>query len=219
VSPLLSLSSSSRFVAGAVIEIDLKSTGGGTDFSFMRAWAPRATSKAEVEEKPVLDLRGDGSIHSRGTGSFALGLHVASTAQLTGGFSLGRSVISAGDLINIPRNVSYVIISDDGNEDGKNILSFQAHDAFKLEATGNEYASESSEHLFREKHNIGGTNGPVEGQVLLVSNRDGSPTGGEAEIPPGSTVMFVFDGRRFVDVEALHAPIRVSFMNNFYVYH
>lgn len=44
------------------------------------------------------------------------------------------------------------------------------------------------------------------GQVLIVSNLDADATAGPS-IPPGSTVLFVYDTNRWVDVQSLHSPM------------
>ena len=36
------------------------------------------------------------------------------------------------------------------------------------------------------------------GQVLIISNRDTETTSGFADIPYGSTVMFIYDGQRYI---------------------
>lgn len=46
------------------------------------------------------------------------------------------------------------------------------------------------------------------GQILIISNFDTEVTSGAASIPSGSTVLLVFDGEDWVDVEALRAPVQ-----------
>ena len=36
------------------------------------------------------------------------------------------------------------------------------------------------------------------GQILIISNRDTESTSGFADIPYGSTVMFIYDGQRYI---------------------
>ncbi len=48
----------------------------------------------------------------------------------------------------------------------------------------------------------------TEGSVLVVTNSDAHPTSGVAVIPSGSTVLLVHNGLKWLDVHALHAPIR-----------
>lgn len=45
------------------------------------------------------------------------------------------------------------------------------------------------------------------GRLIIVTNSDADATSGEAVIPPGTTVLFLSDGNRFVSIDALRAPM------------
>ena len=46
------------------------------------------------------------------------------------------------------------------------------------------------------------------GRVLVITNSDESPTIGDAEIPPKTSVLFVYDGKRFASIDSLRAPMQ-----------
>ncbi len=47
------------------------------------------------------------------------------------------------------------------------------------------------------------------GRLIVVTNEDDLATVGELEIPPHTTVLYIFDGYSWVDIEALNAPMKV----------
>jgi hypothetical protein len=56
--------------------------------------------------------------------------------------------------------------------------------------------------------NVGAALAP--GRVLVVCNRDSRTTTGAAAVPPGSTVLLVFDGAQWISIDALTAPTQVN---------
>lgn len=49
---------------------------------------------------------------------------------------------------------------------------------------------------------------PAVGTIVIVSNTDADFTSGAAAIPPGSTILFIYDGNAWTAVDALRAPMR-----------
>lgn len=132
---------------------------------------------------PVFEVQGDGSVSSAGGAVFSggKGLSVTNRAALHGGLSLAKLVVKAGSIIELKAEGScFVLVEDDGRK-MKNVLTLGG----------------------REQ-------GYVEGQVLVISNADEQPVHGTFEIPSGSTVMLLFQGEKWVDLQALRAPMNVS---------
>lgn len=134
----------------------------------------------------VLSVLGDGAISTDG-GIKLKGpgnLHVLSKSILQGAVSLPRNRVSAGSHIYIKATEStYFFIEDDGLR-SSNELVISGHD-----------------------------DGVVDGQLLMISNFDEQQTRGAWEIPSHSTVLLIFSGDKWVDVQALKAPMTVRFCN------
>lgn len=134
-------------------------------------------------------VSGDGSIHSSGYmnlfGDNLLGITVKTgLSSFGGGLSLNKHIVSANEEILIPSAASYVVISND-NITKVNKLVFESISDLSIDALA----------LFV-------------GRIVIISNLDDQDTTGAANIPAQSTVMFVYDGHEYVDIQALKSPIQ-----------
>mmetsp|Transcript_5086 Transcript_5086/g.7776 ORF Transcript_5086/g.7776 Transcript_5086/m.7776 type:complete len:1957 (-) Transcript_5086:199-6069(-) len=137
---------------------------------------------AKVNDKGVFSVGGDGSLKTAGSITTASGLEVNEHARMKGGVSVAKLLLSAGDSISIPFDASFVDIQDDKSEKA-NIATLPTR-----------------------------PDGAFEGQIIIIHNSDNSVVrattgGGELHIPVDCTVMLVYDGSRWVDVQALAAPL------------
>lgn len=185
--PHASTSSSSSSLAGANGVSSEEGGGSGAVFNFLEA-------TVEGDPIPRMAIDGDGKV-------FAAELHSASGVVAKGGLAVGGrvaltapgtrpAIVSAGAGITIdPCSAltpsSYVRIASDGAA-SLNRLRLPVGLASAGGSSGSGYTSSSS------SGGGGGQCSPNEGQLLMVYNGDEEPTTGDAEVPPGKAVLFVF---------------------------
>lgn len=130
----------------------------------------------------MIDFYGDGTLVSAGGGRFkgAGGLHVDHKSLLEGGVAVSKSKVSAGVTIPIKSFGATLVVIEDDGSKMKNELILPSGDDV------------------------------ADGQILIICNLDGEPTSGLLEIPSQSTVMLIFEGARWLDVQALRAPMNVG---------
>ena len=223
-STLLSLASDSPLYSGQFIDLTVplslppgspttsKTPLDGTQFSFFVArrgnggsGGGRGTEKHGEKggdkgegngggDDVVYRIGADGSVYSRSGIQVAgdMGLSVSGPSSLQGGLSLAQVKIKAGATIAINAGgmSAFVTIVDDG-----------------VEAKNELVVGSGSEGQNGGGGGGGGGGGVREGQVLIIANKDAQPTSGIVRIPSGSCVMILFDGVKWVDLQALHAPV------------
>ena len=189
-SPYISIDSQASYLSNSMMHISAQKAQ-NAEFAYFSAGG--------TMEAPIYSVQGDGSIVTQG-GAYIngeQGLSVQMHSYLSGGISISRIYLPAGKDINIPMNASYIVITDDNDDKSINSIHF---------------ASQSSHaHQYTQVPS---------GHIMIVSNFDAQDTSGDVEIPANSTVMFVFNGEKYVDVQALHAPIHVSLdcFSHIYIY-
>jgi hypothetical protein len=148
-------------------------------------------SASTADGRAILEIAGDGSILSSGGATFSgpKGLTVANMSTLSGGLTLSQTVLAAGPVIEVVMGSSAFVTIIDDEKKSRNELRLP------LKAQG-----------------------AKAGQMLVISNADEHPTRGAFEIPSNSTVLLVFDGSQWVDVQALHAPITVKLIKHRHVW-
>lgn len=153
------------------------------DHSILRVQST-SPSKDKSQASSLLSIKGDGSIHTQGQIVIEKDLSVDGMARMNG-LSIHPKTVSAGTKIHIeiPSNVSYLIISP-RNEDNKQIT----------EIVVDINSPDVSKHI---------------GHVLIISNKDQEDVIGDVKIPRSTLAMFVFDGVKYFDIQALKAPIQV----------
>jgi hypothetical protein len=126
----------------------------------------------------------------------AKGLEVHGSTVLKGKVSFQRAVLQAKATtasvlrVTVPLTATYAVVSAvtrAGAEDAKNGAVEVRFDTAGADTVA-----------------------PTAGRVLLLTNLDELTTTGDAAVPPQSTVMMLFDGQRWVSVDALKAPMHVS---------
>jgi hypothetical protein len=141
----------------------------------------------------LIDIHSDGNVITLGDMNIKGkdGLSVTSHTAFLGGISLHQSTVIASTIesINIPSSSSYVVIKDDG-------VSYDKNDDNIIQ---NKVAMSSR------------FDGATVGQIVIISNKDKQDTTGDVSVPSGSTLLFIFDGTNWVDMEALKAPIIQNF--------
>jgi hypothetical protein len=130
----------------------------------------------------VMEIDGEGTVHSAGGADFrgSQGVTVRQIANLHGGLSLSQTTVEAGATITVASTASAFVTILDDNKKSRNDLVLPTTDT-----------------------------GAKLGQLLLIYNADEHQTRGALEIPSQSTVLLIFDGQRWNDVHALHAPVTV----------
>lgn len=128
----------------------------------------------------VAEIHGDGSISSKGGATFTgpSGLTVSRHSSLNGGVSVSVLRLKADKVIGVPVSASFVIIEDDGSVQDNDLVLGTSEE------------------------------GVSEGQLLILTNSDANPTTGDASLPSGVTLLLVFDGMKWIPIEALNAPIQ-----------
>ena len=176
------------------------------------------------DDKMIFTISGDGTINSLG-GSHVYGmkgLHVEHHSSLKGGLSLSQLKLKAGKKIEIPIQdiIKYVYQPElhqfqmkkrDGMKDMKPIIDTVSSQyvitSYILIEDDNMKNSLNEIILSSQEENGGVILSP--GQLLIVTNKDREPTSGIARIPSNATVLLVYDGYQWVDIQALKAPIEV----------
>jgi hypothetical protein len=150
-----------------------------------------ASADGHGESQSVFRIRGSGQIESSAGALFkgATGLEVQGPTALKGKINLQRATITPTAttegrwVAKVPTTATYAVI------------------ARVTRGTGDIGAVEV---LFDRE------GGNAAGRVVLLSNADEQTTSGDAAVPPHSTVLMLYDGRNWVSVDALKAPMHVS---------
>ena len=135
--------------------------------------------EAVVANATVLSLSAQGDLHTRGSISAAGHLSTNGTLSIAGGAILQPARISAGPVVDLsaaPPGVHFSIADDGVLAENRLVLPAGA-----------------------------GRLGPREGQLLLLHNGDAQATTGAASVPPGYTVLFVYDGAAWRDLRVLQS--------------
>lgn len=173
--------------AGNIIE--LKNNFGNTDIN----GAVSHILTAKNGNDYLIDIHSDGNVITLGDMNIKgnAGLSVNSHTAFSGGLSLHQSTVIASTIesIFIPSSSSYVVIKDDG-------VNFDKND----------------HNIIQNKVSMSTRyNGAIVGQIVIITNLDRQDITGDISLPSGSTLLFIFDGTRWVDIEALKAPIIQNF--------
>jgi hypothetical protein len=205
-SSLLALDSKADNFAGSVIELSTETHAAAAqaaEFSFVSA-------KSKGEQ--VFRVSGEGTVHSSGGAHFlgGHGLHVESHSSLAGGVSFSRAQVKAGAQVSVPTHTAFVQVLDDG-EEKDNIL--QIGDKISMAAVAAAAATEVDGGSTKSSSSW------RPGQVLIISNLDQQPLQyleRELEVPPGATVMLLFDGANWSALDALNSAAKeLSDINEF----
>jgi hypothetical protein len=153
-----------------------------------------ASADGHGEAQSVFRIRGSGQIESSAGALFkgATGLEVQGPTALKGKVNLQRATITPAASVEgrwvakIPITATYAVIAPVTRSTG---------DAGAVEVV-----------FDREGADLGN----AAGRVVLLSNADEQTTSGDAAVPPHSTVLMLYDGRNWVSVDALKAPMHVS---------
>lgn len=177
----------SRRYVGSVLELSAEPQENGLGkFSY---------ASFKQGEQTVFDVNSEGAIEAQSAAILgARGLSVKGPSRLLGGVQLQRTSVkptlkAAADsqwVASIPAEATYVVVE----------AAVSAQDTFQVEL------------VFETR--MEGTL-PPEGRLVVVTNRGARTTKGVAAIPSQSTVILVFNGQQWVDIEALKAPMHVSF--------
>jgi hypothetical protein len=153
-----------------------------------------ASADGHGEPQSVFRIRGSGQIESTAGALFkgATGLEVQGPTALKGKINLQRATITPTAstegrwVAKVPTTATYAVIAPVTRSTG---------DAGSVEVI-----------FDREGADLSNT----AGRVVLLCNADEQTTGGDAAVPPHSTVLMLYDGRSWVSVDALKAPMHVS---------
>ena len=164
----------------------------------------------QSDSELIFQIDESGNIQSAGGAIFSgiSGLKVIGGTVLQGGLALKREVITpvlaltneAGNKEEysaiVPSETTYAVIAN-LNPTAKH-LNLQL-----LTSTDTTTSSRSNS----DDINIG--------RLVIISNQCDLVTSGDAAIPPKSTVMLLYDGRAWINIEALKAPMQVLFLYMF----
>lgn len=236
VDPTALLSAASSTVAAtsaaaAVVSIDGSSSSkargrknegeGGGLFSFAKFHVGDVTLT-----KPVFEVTASGSIESVAGAKLGADLYVQGSTALKGDLSLLRTTIqpilqppslsdegSKNHHYNnyravIPSTASYVVIASfrDTLSTITTTTALKGDTRVEVIFSSNDDDSEENGYDSNNQGNI------ASGRVVIITNmNDDITTYGAVSIPPRSTVLLVFDGTHWVDIEALKAPMHVRF--------
>lgn len=140
--------------------------------------------------KSVVSVNSHGDITTSGGAKLtgAAGLFVAGPTTLQGSMAVNLEIMAAA--LNKDTNKYEVIIPATSN----------------YVTIGERASSSNSDGIvikFSEEVAI-----PI-GRIVILTNSDAVDTAGAVEIPPKATIIVVYNGKQWVDVEALKAPIKV----------
>jgi hypothetical protein len=153
-----------------------------------------ASADGHSESQSVFRIRGSGQIESSAGALFkgAAGLEVQGPTALKGKVNLHRATITPTASVEgrwvakVPTTATYAVIAP------------------VTRGTGDTGAVE----IVFDREGADLSN--AAGRVVLLSNADEQTTTGGAAVPPHSTVLMLYDGRNWVSVDALKAPMHVS---------
>lgn len=188
--PLLSAQVTNKFYTGDVLALaipaDANSSADGLSFLHF-----------SEGDRSILRVRGSGMMESASGAVFrgSEGLEVHGSTLLKGKVRLHRAALlpkrsAEGESfeVAVPAGATYVVISPAPRSVGE----VGAVDV-TFDRAGAEFDPVAT----------------AAGRVVLLTNLDERTTSGEAAVPPQSTVMMLFDGSRWVSVDALKAPMHV----------
>lgn len=206
--------------------------------SFQRASSSDVSggnSTAAASATALFEVKGSGDMDSAGGAVFrgSQGLEVHGSSTLRGRVSLHKvvlvpEVVSAvsdttatsvgmdGDAVGgdgsqqsstlrvtVPTTVTYAVIAP---ADRSSLQGATTPSASSSTVSGSADGKRGVEVVFAAPE---GFPSAAAGRVVLVCNLDELTTSGDCEVPPQSTVMMLFDGQRWVSVDALKAPMHV----------
>ena len=122
------------------------------------------------------DVKSDGMLYSNSGAIFRgeNGIKINHHSLLEGGASFNKVILDAKDVVYIPSNTSYVVISDD------------------------EHNFIESKIIFPKKGS-----GINVGQLLILTNNAVSRLVGDVTIPPMTTILLIYNGERWQSIDSL----------------